>query len=615
MIRQIVICIYPCFVDDLCSTSPKALNANIQVILTALKTQQQRLNISKFVVKDINGTNQQNDHCEAEIILEFEDLDHSCTLVISRLHMKPPYNPEANNLIDFLIHFDPIIEDFVNFLLFWNNAHEICFPKTALIFLALFYLTRKKLIPSVETLQNLSQDVVIYEDWNCSFTKDMDLISKNFTKAVMSNCNTMSLMEMAVEFFESLSDVDFLSENVICLYLSVFVPKALFLSFDSLDSLPENMRNQYTTTVDGTIRVGSLDVRGLMCIQHPFNLFRNVVPRKVVKVSRVQRFIDGCALSKERLKSLMEGDETDILWNLFYSMAPTTEVKNDLENPLYKAGAKRNIATVDEIKKMEAALNKEEVMRLYEVVKKTGPGEQQLFSFFNSFSHQFNKVFDSFNYTSEDFQLRKKCLGLGFTKDFFDEVWDSFDVMAWKITYNGMTEVSCELVSGDDGSCVPSKRSRSKIDVSGKKQNILKLVQSLKKMPIVERANAVYYVQPRKVYWFKRNVVMKQEKMKVDLSENPLVLEKKITKLVQEELQKEGKSVFDFLPSGFFCRVELEIGKKDKSSGAESMGFYETYLEKGLQVPMLNMRSNMNYLLPAYICYRFEEWVKEYSFV
>lgn len=144
---------------------------------------------------------------------------------------------QNSKLFQFYVNFDPRVNQFLSLLRYWVAYHGLCekvpgkMTMYAVSMLALVYLVKRKIVPSLKLLQLLASIERMktgvknnYEEidgYDCSFCTDMELIETCFdTDSLPSNYSDTDvraniILGMLREFFEMLWEVNY-PETVFC---------------------------------------------------------------------------------------------------------------------------------------------------------------------------------------------------------------------------------------------------------------------------------------------------------------------------------------------------------------------------------------------------------------
>jgi len=212
---------------------------------------------------------------------------------------------------------------------FETSATKEPFPDHSMLWILVFYLISKNILPSVLHLQNLSNNSLILENTDVSFCSIQDNIEFKLNPEIEdSSMRALSLVSILQEFFEFFGDAD-LSRNVICPAIGKFVPVKAF-GKELGEEFPKELITRYSFTDDGSRRPYGFYAGSPMGLQDPFFLTTNLT--KDVPLDGLIRFQDYCKHAASKLAGILEGDGglvTDIFTNLLE------------ERPRQKLGLKR----------------------------------------------------------------------------------------------------------------------------------------------------------------------------------------------------------------------------------------------------------------------------------
>jgi hypothetical protein len=260
------------------------------------------------------------------ISLVHRDSGIPCNLVLENFIVV-----QQSRLLKFLTTLDHRVHPLICYVRFFASIHGLLqnsdepFGNHSMIWLLVFFLSSKKIIPSVIELQNLSLSPLVVENINISFCSNKDIV--NVTPAPMMDdpgIRAFSVLSILKEFFEYFGSAN-LKQNVVCTAIGKLVPITAFGKTIG-SKFPEEIRTRYLFNEDGTPRAKKFYVGSPMGVQDPFDLTVNLA--KEVTQEEVCLFQNVCTRAACKLKNLMEGEPgclLDIFTNLMDEIVPVKD--------------------------------------------------------------------------------------------------------------------------------------------------------------------------------------------------------------------------------------------------------------------------------------------------
>lgn len=207
-----------------------------------------------------------------------------------------------------------------NFLQYSKESY----PNQLLILLIISFLQNKKVLPTVQKLQEcLPEDTKpeIVNGNNVSFCTDPKTVLKlhpNDSADLLKDdsIRAMSTIGLLKDWFQFFATTD-LKENAVCSRFGYFIPKKNFQP-DSVAELPGDLCRVYRFGMvtgevkppEGVVRKKFLISQTPLCVQNPFDLSMNcsrgVTPNDVLK------FQTGCKNAAEVLTAVVISDQPDL---------------------------------------------------------------------------------------------------------------------------------------------------------------------------------------------------------------------------------------------------------------------------------------------------------------
>lgn len=234
-----------------------------------------------------------------------------CNLVIESFMIV-----QESRLLKFLSSLDPRINSLFCFARLFDSVYKIlqspneCFKNQIMIWLMVYFLASKKIIPTMHELHSLSTAPFIMDNTDVSFCSDKTIIKHKKTPfmddATIRSFSTLSLLK---EFLNLMSTAD-LKQNVVCPVIGKLVPVTAF-GRKIGDNFPHEMRKRYLFNDDGTPKEKRFFSGSPMGLQDPLDLTINLT--KNVSFVEVTRLQDLCSRAAMMLEEILESGSGNLM--------------------------------------------------------------------------------------------------------------------------------------------------------------------------------------------------------------------------------------------------------------------------------------------------------------
>jgi len=223
---------------------------------------------------------------------------------------------QKSMLIKFLCALDTRVRPLLILVRYWSSFNRIfdspdegmrnCLP----VYLMIFHLANRKIIPSLSHLQSLDHSKMIWKNADISFCGDINKVPPNNMKMLQdkSIC-TLSVLSLLKDFFERFG-VASLNDNAVCLWPAKFITKRQLIPGNE-DNLSEDFVKKLRIGADGKIIMQSIDQRTPMCVQDLFDMTLNLTSK--VKAEDVKRFQMECWKTSEKLEEIINSGKPHLM--------------------------------------------------------------------------------------------------------------------------------------------------------------------------------------------------------------------------------------------------------------------------------------------------------------
>lgn len=265
-----------------------------------------------------------------------------CRLVIPIVHTRVPiirtehYNGlkcdlsfknllsvQNSKMIAFFISLDPRVRPLILLVRYWGHYHDLISGNSiksyAMVLLVIVFLCIKRIVPSVQFIQNFQNTPPrLCDGWNSAFSENAVAVMKEFKNTFIEPVRNDSLdftgtiLNLAQEFFEMYGETDFQS-TVVCSLMGCFIPKENFEPGNE-EGLPRALELYKNWSAQQSLS-SRLKINASMCVQDPFDLSFNVCG--VVKPHLLSRFQMACSKTAKVIDAFLKGDIKGGLLSIF----------------------------------------------------------------------------------------------------------------------------------------------------------------------------------------------------------------------------------------------------------------------------------------------------------
>lgn len=234
---------------------------------------------------------------------------HSETKVRCNLRLDNYLLVQEAKVIQFICSLDTRIPSLLSLARYWSSVHKVLdtpeedTKNRFVTLLMLFFLARKKIIPTMANLQSLSVKREYFNNLDIGFCDDYSLVPQNENPALEDKTVfTLSCLALLKEFFKLFAEAK-LKEQVVSLWEAEFIPKENFSPNFEAKVLKPELRKRYRFGADGKLRNKRIDCGSKLCIQDFQDLAENITLS--LAEYDVSKFQLECDEASKKIESIM----------------------------------------------------------------------------------------------------------------------------------------------------------------------------------------------------------------------------------------------------------------------------------------------------------------------
>lgn len=237
---------------------------------------------------------------------------HSETKVRCNIRLENYLLVQEAKIIQFIRSLDPRIPPLLTLVRYWSSVHKVLdtpeedTKNRFTTLLMLFFLARKKIIPTMAELQSLSVKREYFENLDIGFCDDYSLVPPTENPALEDKCVlTLSTLALLKEFFNLFASANF-GKEVVSLWKAEFIPKDNFSPQLESKALPPDVRKRYRYGANGKLRDKRINCGSKLCIQDFQDLTENLT--LAVAEYDLSKFQLECEIGAKELENIMAGE-------------------------------------------------------------------------------------------------------------------------------------------------------------------------------------------------------------------------------------------------------------------------------------------------------------------